>query len=80
MITPLPRAPGHASTPGSSRALGEPVVESDSPESSELASDGEPWDLLDLDLEANDDFLDFRLGDGEAALDLLLDFTLLAGL
>ena len=52
---------------------------SDSPESSELASDGEPWDLLDLDLEAND-FLDFRLGDGEAALDLLLDFTLLAGL
>lgn len=52
---------------------------SDSPESSELASDGDPCDLLDRDLEAND-FLDFKLGDGEAALDLLLDFTLLAGL
>lgn len=52
---------------------------SDSPESSELASDGDPCDLLDRDLLAND-FLDFRLGDGETALDLLLDFTLLAGL
>lgn len=48
-------------------------------ESSELASDGEPDDLLDSDLEVKD-FLDFRLGDGDAALDLLLDFTLLAGL
>lgn len=52
---------------------------SDSPESSELASDGDPCDLLDRDLLAND-FLDFRLGDGETALDLLPDFTLLAGL
>lgn len=52
---------------------------SESPESSELASDGDPCDLLDRDLEASD-FLDFMLGDGDAALDLLLDFTLLAGL
>lgn len=52
---------------------------SESPESSELASDGDPCDLLDRDLEAND-FLDFILGDGETALDLLLDFMLLAGL
>lgn len=52
---------------------------SDSSESSELASDGDPGDILDLDLETTD-FLDFILGDGEAALDLLLDFKLLAGL
>lgn len=52
---------------------------SDSSESSELASDGEPDDLLERDLEAKD-FLDLRLGDGDAALDLRLDFKLLAGL
>lgn len=52
---------------------------SDSPESSELASDGDPCDILDRDLDTKD-FLDFMLGDGDGALDLLLDFTLLAGL
>lgn len=52
---------------------------SDSSESSELASEGEPGETLDLDLETID-FLDLILGDGETGLDLLLDFKLLAGL
>lgn len=52
---------------------------SDSSEFSELASDGDPGDRLDRDRDAYD-FLDFRLGDGDGALDLLLDFTLRAGL
>lgn len=53
---------------------------SDSSESSELASDGDPGEILDLDLETID-FRDFILGDGEGGLDLLFcDFKLLAGL
>lgn len=52
---------------------------SDSSESSELASDGELGDGLILDLEAVD-FRDLTLGDGDGALDLLLDLALLAGL
>jgi len=54
-------------------------LSSESSEFSELASDGDPGDTLDRDREAYD-FLDFKLGAGDGALDLLLDFMLLAGL
>lgn len=52
---------------------------SDSSEFSELASDGDPGEILDRDREMKD-FLDLRLGDGDVAFDLRLDLTLLVGL
>lgn len=53
---------------------------SDSSESSEDASEGEVGVRLILERVEAVDFLDLRLGEGEAALDRLLDLTLRDGL